>query len=35
MDIVRDLPYSLEAETAVLGSVIIDKERLLEVMEVI
>lgn len=35
MDIVRDLPYSLEAETAVLGSVIIDKECLLEVMEII
>ncbi len=35
MDIVRDLPYSLEAETAVLGSIIIDKECLLEVMEII
>ena len=35
MDMVRDLPYSLEAEAAVLGSVIIDKECLLEVMEVI
>lgn len=35
MDIVRDLPYSLEAETAVLGSVIIDRDCLLEVMELI
>ncbi|MBE7019345.1 MAG: replicative DNA helicase [Ruminococcaceae bacterium] len=35
MDMVRDLPYNLEAEAAVLGSVIIDKECLLEVMEFI
>ena len=35
MDMVRDLPYSLEAEAAVLGSVIIDKDCLLEVMELI
>lgn len=35
MDIIRDLPYSLEAETAVLGCAIVDKECLLVIMEMI
>lgn len=33
MEIARDLPYSLEAEAAVIGSIIIDKECLLKIME--
>jgi len=35
MDIARDLPYSIEAEMAVIGSVLIDKEALVKVMELV
>ena len=35
LDIARDLPYDLGAEMAVIGSVLIEKEALLKIMEIV